>query len=92
MMTTSITKAMQRRASTPSNSSGLVDRIVGVRLELDRHADLSRFAVGHGQISLLSSCESTGSMENRLSSCKRHGHLRVVRGDRPRKAGRMHGP
>ena len=38
MMTKSMTKATTRRASTPSNSSGIGDRIVGVRFDVDRHA------------------------------------------------------
>ena len=41
MMTTSMIKASNRRASTPSNNSGIGSGIVGMRLDVDRHADPS---------------------------------------------------
>ena len=43
-----MTKATTRRASTPSNSSGIGDRIVGMRLDIERDADPSdRSRIGH---------------------------------------------
>ena len=49
MMMTSMTKGDAAARQHALEQFRIGDRIVGVRLELDRHADPSRSAVGHGQ-------------------------------------------
>ena len=77
MMTKSI-----RKAITPARQHALEQlrvghRIVGVRLELDRHADPPRFAVGHGQVSLPITSSRIAPADGEVDCLARQRHGRI---------------